>query len=99
MTAVVPAGLTMAGDAEATPGVATTASCSLARSAVWSAPGRQLDGEEERPVEPGAEALGQQVVGLAGLGAGRVVAGVDEAEPQRQHRQRQGQHDGQTRRW
>ena len=37
---------------------------------------------EERPVEAGAEALGEQVVRLAGRGVLAVVALVGEAEPQ-----------------
>ena len=40
----------------------------------------QLGGDHQRAVGAGAEALGVQVVGLAGHRVGRVVAGVGEAE-------------------
>ena len=44
--------------------------------------GRELHGELKRPVEPAAEARGEQVVGLARGVLGRVVAGVAGAEAQ-----------------
>jgi hypothetical protein len=45
-------------------------------------------------VEAGAEAVGEQLVGLVGGGGGRVVARVGGAQPQRQHRDGQHDHDG-----
>ena len=42
---------------------------------------RQLGGDHQRAVRAGPEALGVEVVGLAGHRARRVVAGVREAEP------------------
>ncbi len=48
-------------------------------------------GQLQGAVEAGTEPVGEQFVGLAGGGGGRVVARVGGAEPQRQHRD--GQHD------
>src|SRR5690606_16387786 len=36
----------------------------------------QVDGDEQRPVEPGAESFGEQVVRTTGGGVGGLVAGV-----------------------
>ena len=47
--------------------------------------------EEQRAVEAGAEALGEQVVGLSGVGVLRVVALVGEPEADAEHGQ--GEHD------
>ena len=49
----------------------------------------------ERPVEALAEALGEQVVGLARRRAGGVVAGVAEVHPHRQRGHRDHEHDRQ----
>src|SRR5579859_2110951 len=48
-------------------------------------------GQLQGAVEAGVEPVGEQLVGVAGGGAGRVVARIGGAEPQRQHRD--GQHD------
>src|ERR1022692_531028 len=50
--------------------------------------------ELQGAVEAGAEAGGEQVVGLVGGGGGRVAGRVGGAQPQRQHRDRQDEHDG-----
>jgi hypothetical protein len=49
----------------------------------------QVGGDDEGPVEPGAEALRQHVVGLPGGERGLVVAGVAERQAHRESRQRQ----------
>src|SRR5262249_10756075 len=52
--------------------------------------GRAGGGDQlERAVEARAEAVGEQVVGLAGGAGGRVVALVGAAQPEREHRDRQ----------
>jgi hypothetical protein len=53
----------------------------------------QFGHQLERPVEPGSEALGQQVVGLAGRGVGRVAAGVVQSEVEAEERE-SDHHDG-----
>ena len=58
-----------------TSGVALTAARSAGSAAVWPRP-RQLGDEQQRAVEARAEALREQVEGLARAGVGRVVAGV-----------------------
>ena len=50
------------------------------------------------PLKPGPEALDQQVVGAAGRELRRVVAGVGDAEAQRDERDREDQQDQQARR-
>ena len=55
----------------------------------------QVGGDNERAVEPGAEALSQQVVGLPGSERGRVVAGVAERQAHREQRHRQHDQHGQ----
>ncbi len=61
---------------------------------------RVLGGEHQRTVEPGAEALGHEVVGLAGGVGLRVGAGVGEREAHRQQgdRQQQEEHESTDRR-
>jgi hypothetical protein len=54
--------------------------------AVGARPGRRDHGEQEGPVEPVPEALGQQVVGPAGVAALGEVALVGDAEPETQDR-------------
>jgi hypothetical protein len=53
----------------------------------------QLRDDLQRPVEPGPEAVGEQVVGAAAGEAGRIVARVALAEAQRQRGNRQDEHD------
>ena len=53
----------------------------------------QLGGDDERAVGAGPEALGVEVVGLAGHRVGRVVAGVGEAEPHAERRGGQREQD------
>ena len=67
----------------ATPGVAATA-VTRAVSACAVAGVCELGHQLQRAVEAGTEAVGEQVVGLAGGRAGRVVAGVGGAQAQRQ---------------
>ena len=50
--------------------------------------GRDLDDDLDRAVEAGAEAVGEQVVGLALGRAGGGVAVVGRADPHAEHRQR-----------
>ncbi len=57
--------------------------------------GTDQGGQFERPVEPGAESLGQGGVGLMGGPAGRVGAGVGSAQAEAEDRQRQRDHRGQ----
>ena len=56
----------------------------------------EVDRQDQRTVGAGPEALGEQVVGAAQRRAGRVVAGVGLAEAQRQHRDREREHDGEA---
>ena len=48
----------------------------------------EVGGDDEGPVEPGAETLGQQVVGLASGERSRVVACVTERQTHREQRER-----------
>ena len=88
--AVSPASLTSGGATVATPGSSAMAAGHLVRGLRVV---RLVDGDEQRPVEARAEALGQQVVGLAGRGVLRVGAGVGRAEPLVGSRQGQQEHD------
>ena len=94
-SAVSPAGFRVAGPTYATPSTSAsavpTASADREQVAVRGA----LDGQQHGCGVPGAEAVGEQVVGLTGGQGGRVVAGVGEAEADAQERSRQGQQHGQ----
>ena len=79
---------------KATPGSAAMASVTACSVAGVGARGH-LGGEDERAVEARPEAVGEQVVGLAGGGVLGVVALVGEAEAQPEDRQRQ--HDQERR--
>src|ERR1022692_938559 len=63
-----------------------------------SAGGGAGDGDElQRAVEAGTESGGEQFVGLVGGGGGGVVGRVGGAQPQREHRDGQDEHDGRGR--
>ena len=84
------------GDRRAGPRATLSVSRDGRRGARRSSAGRRrrrLDGEHERPVGAGAEALGEQVVGPAGGVWSSAVAGVAEAEADREHGQGEEQQE------
>ena len=76
------------GATAAIPGSARTAT-RAARQHAWVA--GDVDGDDQRPVGAGAEALGDQVVGPPLGAAVRQRPLVGEAQPQRQHRRGEGE--------
>ena len=77
--------------ARATPGSAFSASTRVSIGCLVAG-ARQLDREVERPVDAGPEALGREVVRDPRRAALRRAAVVGEAQPQRQHRDRDDEH-------
>ncbi len=78
----------------ATSGCVLTAAASWSRAWVSAWP-ELTRHQQQRPVEAGPESRGQEVVGLPGGRADRVVALVGGAEPEREERQRHQHHHDQ----
>ncbi len=82
ITAVVPVGFVIAGEADATPGVAAIRGLQFRQLHGVIPTCRDLNRQVELTVVPGSETLSQEVVRLTRLAAGRIVARVDEPETQ-----------------
>ncbi len=77
---IPPSGLWLAGSTNAMPGVSVTC-WTIAGTAARGGVGRRVDHDHERPVDAGAEAVGEPVVGAAGGGADGIVARVGNRQP------------------
>ena len=95
-TAVPPSAEICGSLTETIRGIAAMSSVSAGRSGGVDARSVQVDDHQQGTVEPGAEAVGEQVVGLSVRGLGRGVAGGREGglHPQRGGRDREQGDDG-----